>query len=304
MGFNMQNPIVGTGLGTPAGHANPANAAMAAQHVRQAISYLIPRDLVVKQLLSGAGVPGTTALRAFGSGFQDPSVTEDPYDPNLAKGELAAAGYQTGVNPITPITPAPAVAADFLYGQAVPVEGTFKNPLTQQPYVNFVVNIQESQDNKTWIDSGYAPLTDGSGNYHAMIVPNWSTTYFRPYFTGYVVPTSVSGKWPILANTTYTDLVAAGKIQQILPPVIGPVQTFTTHTLQDILTNTLKPYATADSVTALTTTVATKTDVSTLTNQVTALNSSINNLTNYLYASIAIAVIAILIAAFAVMRKK
>lgn len=304
LGFNMQNPIVGTGLGTPAGQANPANAAMAAQHVRQAISYLIPRDLVVKQLLSGAGVPGTTVLRAFGSGYQDPSITEDPYDPNLAKAELAAAGYQTGVNPIQPITPAPTVAADFVTGQAVPIDGVFKNPLTSQPYVNFVVKIQESQDNKTWIDTGFTPLTNSGGNYHAMVVPNWNTTYFRAYFTGFVVNTTVSGTWPIVANATYTDLVAAGKVQQILPPVIGPVQTVTTHTLQDILTTTLKPYATAASVSNLTSTVATKTDVSALTTQVTTLTSSVNSLSTYLYASIAIAIIAILIAAFAVMRKK
>ena len=161
-----------------------------------------------------------------------------------------------------------------------------------------------SADNKTWIDTGFAPLTDSQGKYHAMVTPDWPTTYIRPYFTGYTVPTSISGAWPITAGTYYDQLVAAGKVQQILPPVIGPTQTFKTRTLQDILTTTLKPYATADSVTQLTSTVATKTDVTALTTQVTALKSSVDSLTTYLYAAIAIAVVAAAIAVFAIMRKK
>jgi len=304
LGFNMQNPIIGTGVDTPLGKANPAQAAEAARHVRQAISYLIPRDLVVSQLLNGVGTAGTTVIGAFGSAYQDPSVKEDPYDPNLARAELAAAGYKTGVNPIVPIQPAPEVAADFIYGQAVPVEGVFKNPVTSQPYSNFVVRIQESKDNTTWVDTGYAPITDSQGNYHAMVIPDWITTYIRPYFTGYTVPTSVSSTWPIVAGSYYDQLVAGGKVQQILPPTIGPVQTFTTKTMKDILTSALQPYATASSVASLSSTVATKDDVTALTTQITTLNSSVNSLTTYLYAAIAIAVIAIIIAIFAVMRKK
>ncbi len=304
MGFNMQNPIVGTGLETPVGKANPVNAAEAARHVRQAISYLIPRDLVVSQLLNGAGVSGTTVLGAFGSGYQDPSIKSDPYDPNLARAELAAAGYNTGVSPIVPITPAPAVAADFIFGQAVPVDGIFKNPVTGAPFANFVVRLQESKDNSTWVDTGYAPLTDSQGNFHAMVIPDWNTTYIRAYFTGYTVPTSVSGTWPIVAGSYYDQLVAAGKVQQILPPATGPSQKFVTHTVKDILTNALQPYATAASVTQLQTTVATKDDVNALTTQITTLNSSISSLTTYLYAAIAIAIIAAIIAIFALMRKK
>jgi ABC-type transport system substrate-binding protein len=304
MGFNMQNPILGTGLQTPVGKANPANAAEAARHVRQAISYLIPRDLIVSQLLNGAGVSGTTVLGAFGSGYQDSSVKSDPYDPNLARAELAAAGYNTGVSPIVPITPAPAVAADFIFGQAVPVDGIFKNPVTGAPFANFVVRLQESKDNSTWVDTGYAPLTNSQGNFHAMVIPDWNTTYIRAYFTGYTVPTSVSGTWPIVAGSYYDQLVAAGTVQQILPPATGPSQKFVTHTVKDILTNALQPYATAASVTQLQTTVATKDDVNALTTQITTLNSSISSLTTYLYAAIAISIIAAIIAIFALMRKK
>jgi hypothetical protein len=137
-----------------------------------------------------------------------------------------------------------------------------------------------------------------------MVIPDWPTTYIRAYFTGYVVSTSISATWPITAGNYYDQLVAAGTVQQILPPVIGPVQTFKTRTLQDILTTSLKPYATNSSVTQLTATVATKTDVTALTTQVTALKASVDSLSTYLYAAIAIAVIAAAIAIFALMRKK
>jgi ABC-type transport system substrate-binding protein len=304
MAFNMLHPIVGTGLGTPVGIADPSKAAEAARHVRQAISYLIPRELVVQQLLSGAGEAGTTVFKAFGPAFQDPTIVVDPYDPIKARAELAAAGYATGVSPIVPITPAPEVAADYLYGQAVPVGGVFKNPVSGDPYVNFVVRIQESRDNVTWIDTAYAPLTDTTGTFNSMIVPDWETTYFRAYFTGYVVSTDISGAWPITAGSYYDELVEQGKVQQILPPQIGPSVKVTTRNLKDILTNALQPYATSGSLADLSGKVATKTDVSDLTSQITALKSSVDTLTSYLYLSIAVAVIAILIAGYTVMRKK
>ncbi|MDP2900380.1 MAG: ABC transporter substrate-binding protein [Candidatus Bathyarchaeota archaeon] len=304
MGYNMQNPIIGTGTDTPLGKSNPAKAAEAARHVRQAISYLIPRDLIVSQLLDGAGESGTTVLKAFGAGYQDASIKSDPYNPTLAKAELAAAGYSTGVSAIVPTPPAPEVAANFIYGQAVPIEGVFKNPVTGSPYTNFVVRIQESQDNTTWIDTGYAPITDSQGNYHAMVIPDWATTYIRAYFTGYTVSTTISSNWPIVAGNYYDQLVAAGKVEQILPPTSGPAQKFTTRTVKDILTGALQPYATADSVSTLSANVATKNDVTALATQVTALKSSVDSLTTYLYASIAIAVVAVVLAVYILMRKK
>jgi hypothetical protein len=260
--------------------------------------------LIVSQLLSGAGESGTTIFKAFGTAFQDASITSDPYDPNLARAELAAAGYSTGVSAIVPVNPPAEVAADYIYGQAIPIQGVFKNPATGVPYVNYVVKIQESNDNKTWVDTGFAPLTDSQGKYSAMVIPDWQKTSFRAYFTGYVVPTSISGAWPITAGSYYDELVKAGKVQQILPPEVGPVQTFSTRTVQDILTTALKPYATADSVTSLSSKVATKDDMTALTSQVTALKGSVDSLTTYLYASIAIAVVAAVIAIYAVMRKK
>jgi len=279
-GFNMQHPIVGTGVDTPAGMADPTAAAEAARHIRTAISYLMPRELIVEQLLVGVGVPGSTVLAAFGSAFQDTAVKSDPYDPALARAELAAAGYETGVSPISPIAP---TSTTLLYGQAVPIEGTFKNPVTNEPYVNYVVKIQESQDGTTWIDTPHAPLTDAEGKYHAMVMLDWPTTYVRAYFTGFVVPTSVSAKWPISAGSYYDELVAAGKVEQVLPPYEGPTQTFTLRSIEDLMAE-------------FTANLATKDDIS-------ALQSSVNSLTTYLYVSILVAIIAIAIAVVSLMRK-
>jgi len=279
-GFNMQHPIVGTGVDTPAGIADPTQAAEAARHIRAAISYLMPRELIVEQLLAGVGRPGSTILGAFGAAFQDPAVEPDPYDPALARAELVAAGYETGVSPITPT---PITSTTLLYGQAVPIEGTFKNPVTNEPYVNYVVRIQESQDGTTWINTPFAPLTDAEGKYHAMVVLDWPTTYVRAYFTGFVVSTSVSGQWPISAGNYYDELVREGKVEQVLPPYEGPTQTFTLRSIEDLMTE-------------LTGNLATSADVS-------ALRSSVDSLTTYLYVSILVAIIALIIAVVAFMRK-
>ena len=45
MGFNMNNPVFGTGTATPAGQSNSTKAAEAAHDIRKAISHMIPRDL-------------------------------------------------------------------------------------------------------------------------------------------------------------------------------------------------------------------------------------------------------------------
>ncbi len=98
VGFNMQSPIWGTGTSTPLGISNSSLAASAAQDVRRAFSYLIPRQQIVSQLLSGIGSPGITPWGpAFGT-FYSTSLTADQYDTFLAESYLAAAGYSTGVS--------------------------------------------------------------------------------------------------------------------------------------------------------------------------------------------------------------
>jgi ABC-type transport system substrate-binding protein len=100
LGFNMQHPVFGTGVATPLGEKDPSKAALAAKYVRQAISYAIPRDLIIQQLLNGYGNPGITTpvIGDYATGF---AVTEGfntalaPYSFNLTKSHelLQAAGY-------------------------------------------------------------------------------------------------------------------------------------------------------------------------------------------------------------------
>ena len=100
LGFNMQNPVFGTGAMTPLGQKDPSKASLAAKYVRQAISYAIPRQLIIQQLLAGYGNPGITTpvVGDYKTGY---AVTEGfntalaPYSFNLTKSRelLQLAGY-------------------------------------------------------------------------------------------------------------------------------------------------------------------------------------------------------------------
>jgi len=100
LGFNMQHPILGTGTATPLGMSNPNQASLAAKYVRQAISYAIPRDLIIQQVLNGYGNPGITTP-VIGDYSTRKSVTQGftttlvPYPFNLTKSRqlLQQAGY-------------------------------------------------------------------------------------------------------------------------------------------------------------------------------------------------------------------
>jgi ABC-type transport system substrate-binding protein len=55
----MRHPVFGTGTETPLGKSNPERAAEAARYVRQAFDYLIPRQLIIDNLISGLATPGS-----------------------------------------------------------------------------------------------------------------------------------------------------------------------------------------------------------------------------------------------------
>jgi ABC-type transport system substrate-binding protein len=99
LGFNMQHPVIGTGVDTPLGKQDPTKAAEAARYVRQAISHLIDRDNIISTILAGYGSPGlTTPITKVTAGY-DTSLNPYSYDITMAKSLLAAAGYDTGVAP-------------------------------------------------------------------------------------------------------------------------------------------------------------------------------------------------------------
>ena len=97
LGLNLHQPVYGTGTGTPLGQSNPARAAFAARMVRQAMSYLIPRQQIVNQLLQGLGVEGITQFCTCFASYMPPGLKPDPYNVTAALSFLAAAGYNTGV---------------------------------------------------------------------------------------------------------------------------------------------------------------------------------------------------------------
>ena len=93
MGFNMNNPVFGTGVDTPMGKSNPSQAAESARLVRKAISHLIPRDQIVNQLLGGSAYPLASFLGPGWGIWYDSTLSPDTYDIGAAADDLRAAGY-------------------------------------------------------------------------------------------------------------------------------------------------------------------------------------------------------------------
>jgi ABC-type transport system substrate-binding protein len=180
MGFNMNNPVFGTGTATPAGQSNSASAAGAARDIRKAISHMIPRDLIVSSLLNGAGYPLASFLGPGWGVWYDPTLTPDTYDLNAAASLLQQAGYTVSVTPPAPIAYA---GSPMLGSGSVTISGT-------GPAADMLVMVQQSTDGgNTWND--FAPvLTTNSSTYQttAPAPPAFGTVWYRANFTG-IVPT-------------------------------------------------------------------------------------------------------------------
>ena len=181
MGFNLNNPVFGTGTATPAGQSNPANAAEAARDIRKAISHMIPRDLIVSSMLSGAGYPLASFLGPGWGQWYDPTLTPDTYDLNMAASLLQQAGYTVSITPKPQIQYA---GSPMLGSGSVTISGT-------GPVANMLIMVQQSTDGgNTWTD--FAPtLADNSSNYQvsAPAPPAFGTVWYRANFTG-IVPTT------------------------------------------------------------------------------------------------------------------
>lgn len=181
MGFNMNNPVFGTGVDTPLGKSNPSQAGEAARLIRKAISHLIPRDLIVSQLLAGSAYPLATFLGPGWGQWYDPTLKPDSYDVNAAATLLQQAGYTVKVGP---------PPAQIAYAGS-PMLGTGSVTITgRAPVANVLVMIQQSADGgNTW--TNFAPtLSDNASNYQlaAPAPPAFGTTWYRANFTG-IVPT-------------------------------------------------------------------------------------------------------------------
>jgi ABC-type transport system substrate-binding protein len=184
MGFNMKNPVFGTGVDTPLGKSNPSQAADAARDIRKAISHLIPRDLIVSQLLAGSAYPLASFLGPGWGQWYDPSLKPDTYDINAAASLLRQAGYTVSVG---------AAPAQIAYAGS-PMLGTGSITITGRASVaSMLVMVQQSTDGgNTW--ANFAPaLADNSSNYQvsAPAPPAFSTVWYRSNFTGIVPDTGI-----------------------------------------------------------------------------------------------------------------
>jgi len=86
MGINMEHPYLGTGASCPIATAESA------KHIRKAISHMIPRDVIVEEILNGIGAPGVTGMPDVAVGF-DTSLVPYEYSIEIALDHMEAAGF-------------------------------------------------------------------------------------------------------------------------------------------------------------------------------------------------------------------
>ena len=323
MGLNMGNPVFGTGTATPLGSSNPAEAAFAARMVREAISYLIPRDYIVSQLLGGLGKPGMTQINpAFAYAYAAGSAP-DPYDPTMAKSFLAAAGYSTGVSPPsvsvntgTSPTISGVTVPSFLLGNTFTLTGTFPvDVVLGAQSGGFAITLQESINGGANWTSVALGSTNAGGLFSVSYAPTASGSQeYRVFFTGLPEntvmgdglnsPSQVESLVPPLAttkplNVTDTQYTSATTLS------VGSLGSLLTQLESSInagfssLTN-----STSAKISSLTTTVnGLSTNVNSLSSQISTLNSNLNTTTDVAYAAVAVAII-LGIAAIVLARRK
>jgi ABC-type transport system substrate-binding protein len=288
LGYNMRSPIWGTGTATPLGQSDPSRAAEAARDVRIAFDYLIPRQLLVDNLLSGLGQPGGVHVNPV-SPFYNTSIVPREYSPTLAKQYLAMAGYNTG---------------------AV-VGGSTGGEETIGQKVGMYIVLESSTDNLLWTPISVG-TTDALGNFYMTYAQNTTgLTYYHVVMTGIQIqknlttealmqywtipgdtadlPTQLSGT---TTNTEATPVTLSGHFN------IAPYDAVSIFNAQQTTLNTKinnLNSTTTQQISSLNTQMAA---------QVASLNSAISNANNIGYAGIGIAIIALIAAVVLGMRKR
>jgi len=187
IGYNMRSPIWGTGTATPAGQANASNAAAAARDVRTAFDYLIPRALIVQNLLAGFGQPATVHVNPV-SPYYDTSLVPRDYDLATALHYLSLAGYNTaGITPTT---------TNVNVNEPLTFSGTFQvNSEYSTAQGGIIYLLQQSTDDVNWtnIDMG---TTAVNGSYSISYTPNSTgVQYYRVFLTGIGAQTAASNNF-------------------------------------------------------------------------------------------------------------
>jgi len=274
LGYNMRSPIWGTGTATPLGIQDPTRAAEAARYVRTAFDYLIPRELIIDNLLSGFGDPGAVHVSPL-SPYKNTACVARAYDPAKAKEYLALAGYEVGVTPGGPI----AAVTNYLVNEPVILTGQFViDPVAAVEQGGIVALLEMSTDNATFTPVAQTVTTTG-GYYQLAYTPTQNgTLYFRVTLTG------IGAKTAQQATATGPDFPYSGLTTSV-DPQTTPVVKVTVVSVDDAIATY-------------------RNQVTALNSQVSSLNAQVATLTTVAYAGVIVAILAILVAAIFGMRKK
>ncbi|MGQ9759877.1 MAG: ABC transporter substrate-binding protein [Candidatus Methanomethylicaceae archaeon] len=267
LGYNMRHPIFGTGTATPLGQQNPDRAAEAARYVRLAFDYLIPRKLIIDNLLSGFAEPASVHVNPLSPYYNTQCIPRE-YNPEKAKEYLALAGYQVGVTSPGQVT----VAASYLVNEPIVFTGQFIiDPVIAVEEGGIVTLLEMSTDNSTFTPVAQTVTTTG-GYYQLIYTPtSTGTFYFKVTLTGVGAKTASASTatGPTFPYDGLTKAVPAQKSSSVKVTVTSVDDMIATY----------------------------KSKVDTLTSQVSSLSS-------VAYGSIVLAIIAIIIAIAIGMRKK
>lgn len=341
MGVNMNNPVFGTGTGTPNGQTDPSHAARYATDVRTAMSYLIPRTYIIQNLVSGAGQPGITEMpptfASLYSGLAS-GVTSTPYDPTQAAKYLGLAGYGAYAAPppggTTATTPVQVTAGNitvsapsFLLGQSITFTGTFTvDPIKGAADNGYAITLEQSTDNKTFTPLLWTSTTSG-GYYLFTYTPTQTGTfYYRVFFTG--IPMTTVNRDAINNVQTLYSFLIAGAPQNDQPTAYSAVSTYNIGSLPSTfnslatsistaLSNLAKSTSTAlgtvtSEIAAANTAISTantnigtaNTNIGSVQTSVNNVNSQVSTLTTVAYAALGVAIVLGLLAIALSLRKR
>ncbi|MBK5113539.1 MAG: hypothetical protein KGD59_11180 [Candidatus Heimdallarchaeota archaeon] len=90
LAVNQQHPYLGTG------ELCPINDPESGKHIRKAISHMVPRQVIVDEILDGLGYPGVTHWPKVSLGFDETLVPYE-YSLELALEEMTLAGFDVTI---------------------------------------------------------------------------------------------------------------------------------------------------------------------------------------------------------------
>ena len=318
MGLNLNNPIFGTGTGTPLGQSNPSEAAYAARQVREALSYAIPRDYIVNQLLGGLGTAGITQVSPIYSFAYPSGAAPDPYSLTMAKQFLANAGFTVGsgiqqcptCSNLNGYSVGSVSVPGFILGNSFTLTGQFKvDPALGAASNGFAVTLQQSTNG----GANWTAVALGSTNAGGAFSINYQpagvsgNVMYRVFFTG-------------MAETTVqqTALGTPQAVESLVPPLAttkplnvtdtsyGTPVTYNIGTLQTSFQSLVSSINAgfANVTSGVNTKVnALSSQLTSMQNSINTLNSNLSTTTDIAYAAIAVAII-LGIAAIALSRRK